>query len=217
MNITKFGHCCMLIEEKGVRIVTDPGSFTAQEQEALTDIHVILVTHEHGDHFHIPSVREMLKKNPSARIVCNPSVGAILAQENIAYEVIGDRETSDASGLSIEGFGTTHALIHPLLPQSQNTGFFIAEKLWYPGDAFPEIDRPIEVLALPVAGPWMKSSEAIDYALKLKPQRAFPVHDGILNPALIASGAFDRWFRSILEPRSTSFLTIELGREYQVA
>ncbi|MBI2052837.1 MAG: MBL fold metallo-hydrolase, partial [Candidatus Ryanbacteria bacterium] len=28
MKITKFGHCCLLIKENGVRILTDPGTYS---------------------------------------------------------------------------------------------------------------------------------------------------------------------------------------------
>ena len=28
MKITKLGHCCLVIEEKGLKILTDPGSYT---------------------------------------------------------------------------------------------------------------------------------------------------------------------------------------------
>ncbi len=28
MKIKKIGHCCLIIETKGVRIMTDPGTFT---------------------------------------------------------------------------------------------------------------------------------------------------------------------------------------------
>lgn len=59
----------------------------------------------------------------------------------------------------------------------ENTGYFIDEKLFYPGDAFTDPGRPIDVLALPVAGPWVKISESVDYALALKPRTVFPVHD----------------------------------------
>ncbi|MEK7494900.1 MAG: hypothetical protein AAB615_03460, partial [Patescibacteria group bacterium] len=33
----------------------------------------------------------------------------------------------------------------------------------------------------PVAGPWMKLSEAIEYAKALKPEAVFPIHDGMLR------------------------------------
>jgi L-ascorbate metabolism protein UlaG (beta-lactamase superfamily) len=53
MKITKYGHCCLLIEERGIRILTDPGAFTANIHSSLTGIDVILYTHEHADHYHL--------------------------------------------------------------------------------------------------------------------------------------------------------------------
>ena len=80
MFITKFGHCCLLIEEKGVRILTDPGSYTTA-QDALKDIDVVLITHEHQDHFHVPSVKKILENNPEVVIITNTSVCNLLAKE----------------------------------------------------------------------------------------------------------------------------------------
>jgi L-ascorbate metabolism protein UlaG (beta-lactamase superfamily) len=62
-----------------------------------------------------------------------------------------------------------------------NTAYFFDDKLFYPGDAFLDPEREVEILALPVAGPWMKIREAIEYALKIKPKNVFPVHDGMLQ------------------------------------
>ena len=35
MKITKFGHCCMLVEEKGLRILVDPGNFSTAQNELM--------------------------------------------------------------------------------------------------------------------------------------------------------------------------------------
>ena len=40
---------------------------------------------------------------------------------------------------------------------------------------------------LPVAGPWCKIPDAIRYALAVKPKKAFPVHDGMLQNDRIGS------------------------------
>lgn len=63
------------------------------------------------------------------------------------------------------------------MPYSANTGFMFEDRFFYPGDAYTDPGCPVEILALPVSGPWVKIGEAIDYALKLKPKVAFPVHD----------------------------------------
>lgn len=69
-------------------------------------------------------------------------------------------------------------MMHSSIPISSNMGFFIDQRLWYPGDAFADPKCSVDILALPVSGPWMKLGEAIDYALLIKPKVVFPVHDG---------------------------------------
>jgi len=41
MKITKIGHCCLLIEVDGKRVMTDPGGFTVSDH-VLDDIDVIV-------------------------------------------------------------------------------------------------------------------------------------------------------------------------------
>ena len=111
MKITKFGHCCLLIEENGVRILTDPGTYSTQQNE-VKNIDFVLITHEHSDHFHIDSLKALLKNNPQAKIVTNKSVGALLEKDGIAFSVVENGQNSDANGVLIEGFGNDHALMH---------------------------------------------------------------------------------------------------------
>lgn len=116
--------------------------------------------------------------NPGMEIVCNDSVSSLLNLENIAHTKLSHQQTTQLKSVTLLAFGENHAQLHSAIPLSSNTGFFIDDKLWYPGDAFTNPGRSVEILALPVSGPWMKISEAIDYAILLKPKVAFPVHDG---------------------------------------
>lgn len=68
MKIKNFGHCCLLIEENNVRILTDPG-ISSVGQEDVKNLNVILITHEHPDHIHIPSLKNCLVNNPNAEIL----------------------------------------------------------------------------------------------------------------------------------------------------
>ena len=61
MKITKFGHCCLLIETKGKRVLTDPGSYTVEAHSKITDIDYLLFTHEHQDHYHLESLKVLRK------------------------------------------------------------------------------------------------------------------------------------------------------------
>ncbi len=177
MKITKLWHCCLLVETKGKRLLTDPGCFTVEAHTKLENIDAVLFTHEHSDHYHLDSLRTLLEKNPEVQIFANTSVAELLTQENISHITIQNWETVDFEGIILTGYGVQHAEIHSSLPYSANTGFMFENRFFYPWDAYTDPGCPVEILALPVSGPWVKIGEAIDYALKLKPKVAFPVHD----------------------------------------
>lgn len=201
----------MLIEELGLRILTDPGSYTIEEQKSIKNIDVILITHEHPDHFHIESLKSILSNNPNAKIFTNRGVGKILDGEKISFNLLLHGQSEKINNIFIEGFGEKHAEMYQDLMRVDNTGYFIANKLFYPGDSLINPDRSVEILALPVAGPWLKLSEAIDYALELAPKKCFPVHDGILKNI----GSTDRLPPQILKPAEIDFVSLELGKEYE--
>lgn len=184
MQITKLGHCCLVLDVDGTKIVTDPGSFTT-EQNTLTGIDILLITHEHADHYHTESVAIIVKNNPDIEVVCNKAVAALIQKENIPckVQVVGDGESVTLSGITIEGFGTQHARIYADMGNVENTGYMVADKFYFPGDNFEQPHKPVEVLALPVAGPWMKIAECIDFAKAVKAKKAFGVHDGMITPS----------------------------------
>ena len=76
----------MLIEEGRVRILTDPGNLSTTQNNA-ENIDVVLITHEHQDHLHIESLKEVLKNNPNARIYTNKSVARLLDAEKIKIPI----------------------------------------------------------------------------------------------------------------------------------
>lgn len=211
MKITKYGHCCLLIEENGVRVLTDPGSYTTTQNQIM-NIDVVLITHEHADHLHIGSVKEILKNNPEVLIVTNTSVNELLKKENILNtKIVEDGESFEYKGIKLSGYGNTHALIHEEWAKVQNTGYMIGERLYYPADAFHNPKVPIEILALPVAGPWMKISDAIDFAIEINPKKYFAVHDGGLNEYGLSPT--NRVIPKILADHNISFIPLEIGKE----
>jgi L-ascorbate metabolism protein UlaG (beta-lactamase superfamily) len=182
MKIKKLGHCCLVVEIDGKRIMTDP-SFVDYGGESTNErnISAVLITHEHADHLHIETLKQILGHNPNAIVITNTSVGKLLSEAGIKYVKVEDGETYDLSGITLKGFGNTHAQIYEDYGQVQNTGYMI-NTLCYPGDSFNPPHAQVDILALPVLGPWMKMKEAIDYAKSLKPRICFPVHDGPLKP-----------------------------------
>ncbi len=209
MNIHKIGHCCLIIETKGVRIMTDPGSFTTAQNEEK-NIDIVMITHEHADHFHVDSLKQVMANNPEAKVITNTAVGKLLDAEGIAYEILEEGGTMTVRDIVLEGFGEKHAIIYKDMGQVQNTGYFIDETLFYPGDAFTAPGKPVKVLALPTVAPWMKLSEAIEYALAVKPTYAFPVHDAIAT----MPGMFARMLTPLLGPEGIDFIPLEAGQSH---
>lgn len=209
MKIKKLGHCCLLIEVNGDRILTDPGTYSTL-QNTEKNIDAILITHEHQDHFHLESLKIVLANNPQAVIITNSAVGALLDPEKIPYTILEEGNPAmKIKNTTLEGFGTLHEEIYDTWNRVQNTGYFIDDKLFYPGDTFTDPGKHIEILALPVAGPWMKIKEAIDYASYMKPRVVFPVHDGILKHA----GLVHRVPTKILTERGIEFVAMLEGDE----
>lgn len=209
MKVTKLGHCCLLIEYKDKRILTDPGSYSTSQNE-VKDIDLVLITHEHGDHLHVESLQIVLENSPQAKIITNGSVQKILADKRISAEVLEHGQKTDFESIILEAFGSSHQEIFNELGQVQNTGYFIDSKLFYPGDALTVINREIPVLAAPVAGPFLTFKMAMDYILQLSPKACFPVHDGMLVEGRV--GPILRLPPQILEPKGIKFIPLEAGQ-----
>ncbi|MEK7071599.1 MAG: MBL fold metallo-hydrolase [Patescibacteria group bacterium] len=180
MKVKKIGHCCFVVEPKeGVRIMTDPGAFSTLQSEEK-NISAVLITHEHQDHLHIESLKKVLANNPEAKIITNTAVGKMLDKAGILYTKVENGEKYDLSGVNIAGFGNLHAEIYESYGRVQNTGYMI-DSLCYPGDAFEHPNSSVDILVLPVTGPWMRIKDAVEYAKMLKPRIAFPVHDAFIH------------------------------------
>ncbi len=209
MKVTKLGHCCFVAEPKdGIRVMTDPGAFSTLQNEEK-NISAVLITHEHQDHLHIESLKKVLENNPKALVITNASVGKLLDEAGIKYIKLEEGGKHDLGGVDISGFGNVHAEIYGIYGQVQNTGYMI-DGLCYPGDAFSYPDAKVDILALPVAGPWMKLKEAIDYSKNVNPRVAFPVHDAILSSF---TSFVPKIVDHFLQEQGVVLKVLELGKE----
>jgi L-ascorbate metabolism protein UlaG (beta-lactamase superfamily) len=180
MRITKFGHACLLVEEGKARILVDPGVYS-KGFEDLTELGAILVTHQHADHMTPDGLKALLDKNPEAKLFCDEDSGLQLRGAGLtAAQVVHDGDGFEVSGVSVKVIGVQHATIHPDIPGITNVGYFIAGRLFVPGDNFTKPEREIEILGLPLGAPWSKVSEIIDYVMAVKPRVAIPIHDAVL-------------------------------------
>ena len=180
MNVTKFGHACLLLEVDKLTILLDPGVYATVPK--LHSLDVILITHEHPDHFDTETLKKILKEHKECEIITHAGVRKVLTSLDIPSTEINEHEVVIRKRVKIESIGKDHASIHPDLPAMTNCGFLIDERFFYPGDSFVVPQKEVSVLALPVAAPWMRLEECIEYAKKVRPEVVFPVHDGMLRP-----------------------------------
>ncbi len=213
MKVTKYAQSCLLIEEEGVKILTDIGSYSEGVPE-VEGLSAVLITHEHQDHFDVDKLQEVLGRSPDAVVITHAGVGAKLAELGIAWTGIEPGEELEVQGVSIESFGTEHAVIYGTSP-CRNTGFLIAGKLYMPGDALHDVlNKKIDILALPTGGPWHKMSECIDYAKKVNPRVAFPIHDAMYTNDYKQT-SIPRWVGGQLEAVGISFVNVQEGEMHQ--
>src|SRR3989344_8469945 len=95
MKLHKFLHSCILIESGAERLLIDPGEFSFVEgllsPEDLPPIDIVLLTHEHGDHYNPDILRTIsLRKKP--HIVTHKFLQAALGAISIDAEVLAPGE-----------------------------------------------------------------------------------------------------------------------------
>ncbi|MFF1647517.1 MBL fold metallo-hydrolase [Streptomyces sp. NPDC058240] len=180
LTLTKKTHSCIRLEKDGRTLVIDPGGFS--EQDAAVGADVMLVTHEHPDHFDEGRLRAGMEADPAAEIWTLRSVADRLAAAFPGrVHTVGHGDTFTAAGFDVQVHGELHAVIHPDIPRITNIGFLVDGSLFHPGDALTVPDRPVDTLLLPVMAPWNKISEVIDYVREVKPRRAIDIHDALLT------------------------------------
>lgn len=203
----------MQIDVGEVRILTDPGDFS-DGQNDIEHINAVIITHEHPDHCHIPSLQQIILNNPDVTVYANESTGKLLSDEGIDFELIGEGSMFDVDGVSVQTWNCDHADVYDDITPVLNTALFINGQLLYPGDAYYVPEVPVDTLAVPVEGPWVKTREAIEYALTIKPRQAFPVHDARLDPQM--GDARYAHHKRVLENNGIIWHGISAGGELEI-
>lgn len=189
MRLTKFGHACVRLEHEGRRLVIDPGTYT--EPESLDGADAILVSHEHEDHADVDQIAAACAANPDLT-VRGPTGWADTVRGRLGDAVIGvsSGDAFDAAGFAVRAVGGRHAEIIDGLPDCPNLGY-VVEGIYHPGDSLFVPDEDVEVLLVPVSGPWLKHRDAIELMRAIRPTRAIPIHDSMLSDLGLAN--VDAW------------------------
>lgn len=214
MRITKFGHSCVRLEHDGQVVVVDPGGFT--EPEAVDGATAVLVTHQHPDHLDVAKLRAA-----AAPVYTIEAVRSQIAEEDPGVAervtVVSPGQQFDA-GLPVTAVGELHAVIHEDLPRFYNSGFLLdvaGTTVYHPGDAFTVPDRPVDVLLLPVSGPWNKLAEVVDFARAVGAPRNLAIHELIASD--IGLGIVDQRLEAMLGERGLGYQRVAAGQDMDLS
>lgn len=185
VSLRRAGHSCVLVSVDPPagpprRLLLDPGNLTAPLDAGLGQVDAVLVTHAHRDHVDPDHVRA-LRRAGAAPVYGDHEVQTLLADAGLDDTHPVRPGASTIADVPVQTWIGAHEVIYPGLPVPTNLSYLIAGRVFAPGDAFFVPDVPVDVLLLPVGGPWMKLRDTIDYLRTVSPRIAVPVHDGGLG------------------------------------
>lgn len=182
MQITHLGHSAVLLEVAERRVLIDPGNFS-DSWHGLTDLDAILVTHLHPDHLDPAHVPALVAANPGAGLYVEPQVLTVVDLPT-AQPVHADTSL-DLGGVAVSAVGGLHAVIHRDIPRIGNVGVVLKAEgeptFFHTGDALDAVPAGVDVVAVPLHGPWAAMKEHIDFLRDLGAPTGFPIHDGLMN------------------------------------
>lgn len=180
MQLTKFTHSCVRLDDGDRTLVIDPGVFS-EVSAALDGADAVLITHEHPDHLDLDQLRAAAQRDPRLRIWAPEPVASELADLGDQVLTSAAGQGFEAAGFSVRTFGGQHALIHATIPVIANVGYLIEDAVFHPGDSLIVPAAPVQVLLAPIHAPWSKTAEVIDFVVATRAPRVIGIHDGLLN------------------------------------
>ena len=182
-GIKWLGHASFLIEDAKT-VYIDPYEIPEDVAKALPDADIVLITHDHRDHFSPDDVEKILK---ASTVVV--SIKAVVDQlpEKTKSRIVGPGDTLSVAGLEIEAV-PAYNLKKKFHPKSKGyVGFIVhldKKTIYHAGDTdiIPEMETiEADVALLPAGGKFtMDATEAADAANLIKPKVAIPMHWGTI-------------------------------------
>ncbi|WP_159570754.1 MBL fold metallo-hydrolase [Curtobacterium sp. 18060] len=181
MELTKYNHATVVLEQDGTTLVIDPGTFTPEAADLAGAAAAVLITHEHADHFDVDAVRAGLDANPSLVVRGPAAIVEQVGDHDGRVAAVRAGDAFEVGPFSVQVFGEEHAVIHRDIPTIANVGYLVNGTVFHPGDAYLEPGVPVQTLLLPTSGPWTSTAAAVDYVRSVAPERAVQIHEAMLS------------------------------------
>ncbi len=174
MQIQKFEQSGFIITgDNGYKLAIDIGNKTNLEALENINVDAMIVSHIHGDHFHLENI---LKLNPT-KLYLNTECLEVLGEEALNAEIIKIKtgDVLDVDSFKIVVFTVDHG--PNVSVPVENLGFEIVvddQKIYFCGDLYNAsnlnvLDMQIDYLLLPVGGYYTFSPvEALNFAVQFK-------------------------------------------------
>jgi L-ascorbate metabolism protein UlaG (beta-lactamase superfamily) len=171
-------HGSLMFDFAGKVIYIDPASMFA-DYSTLPKADLILITHEHGDHWDLKAIQALTK--PDTTLIINQGLTKQLPNGTAMKN--GDSKT--VAGISIEAVPAYNPE-KPFHPKGNGNGYvlsFADKRVFVAGDTenVPEIKalKNIDVAFLPMNLPYTMTPEQVaDVAKAMKPKILYPYHFG---------------------------------------
>jgi L-ascorbate metabolism protein UlaG (beta-lactamase superfamily) len=179
-------HASFVMEAPGMVIYADPVGDPAV-YAGLPPPALILVTHEHGDHYNAETLAALA--GAETRLLTNPAVHAMLpADLQARATAIGNGETTTANAIGIEAVPAYNTTADRLQyhPQGRDNGYVLAidgRRVYIAGDTedIPEMRalEGIDIAFLPMTLPYtMDVAQAASAVAAFEPRIVYPYHYG---------------------------------------
>ena len=184
LEITFIGHGTLMFNFKDMVIHVDPVSRYA-DYDSMPKADIILITHEHGDHFDTSSINK-ISTEKTALVVTETCAGE--TGEGI---ILKNGDSKIVKGLKIEAV-PAYNIVHmrkkdvPYHPKGIGNGYVITfadKKVYVAGDTenVPEMAdlKDIHIAFLPMNLPYTMTPEMVASAARvIKPKILYPYHFG---------------------------------------
>jgi len=206
MRITHWGHACLTVATEDGTVLLDPGTLSSGF-EGERGLDAVLVTHEHPDHLDVPRVAALLEANAGCALYADAGSAALLGDLGVRVVAPGD-VVSVGRGLTVTVGGGIHEPVYGDVPGIPNNSYLLGDGLlFHPGDSYALPGRPVEVLALPTSGPWLRVRDAVEHVRAVRPRVAVPMHE-----AALADTTTHYELIGLFCPEGTAFTPLERGR-----